>query len=696
MAKDNWRLAVDIGGTFTDVVLLNDLTGEVSVEKTLTTPKAPLEAVRKGIKDLLAATQVQPEDITAPIVHATTLITNALIEGKTGRAVLVTTSGFGDTLLIRDEHRYDMYDLQIEFPEPPIPRHLTFEISERTNANGDAIKEPSDEDIEKLITEIRSVDAEAVAVCLINSYINSANEKVIADRIRESLNIPVCISADIAPQIREYPRMITAACNAATMPLIGPYLDELQNWLKEEGFGGSVLMMLSNGGVVSAQDAAQAPIRLVESGPAAGALAARWFAKGLEEDRLLAFDMGGTTAKATLIDGFEPELTNTFEVARIYRFKKGSGFPVSVPSVDLVEIGAGGGSLAKADQFGLLKVGPESAGAEPGPASYDQGGEVAAVTDADVLLGMLDPNSFLGGDMPLNESKAKEAVSVISEKLDLSEIETAAGIHEVVNQNMSAAARMHGVERGIDLRGITLLAFGGAGPVHACGVAELLESSKVIFPVNASVLSAFGTLVSPVRIDLARSKPMLLNNLDEGIRDSLLEELRIEGRRVLTAAGVSEEAVNFKYGIDARYEGQGNEITVWVSEGESWASDTDTITSMFEDEYRRIYGLAIPDVGIEVVTWRLSASADLLLMEPQKSIKGETEEAVSDEKRPVIFNRGEQPVETSVYKRELLQPGMIFKGPAIVEERETTSVIRPGWDVEVGDNGSLVAVKDSK
>ena len=298
--------------------------------------------------------------------------------------------------------------------------------------------------------------------------------------------------------------------------------------------------------------------------------------------------------------------------------------------------------------------------------------------------------------MPLNELKAKEAVSVISEKLDLSEIETAAGIHEVVNQNMSAAARMHGVERGIDLRGITLLAFGGAGPVHACGVAELLESSKVIFPVNASVLSAFGTLVSPVRIDLARSKPMLLNNLDEGIRDSLLEELRIEGRRVLTAAGVSEEAVNFKYGIDARYEGQGNEITVWVGEGEFWSSDAETITSMFEEEYRRIYGLAIPDVGIEVVTWRLSASADLLLMDPQKSVKGKTEEAISDEKRSVVFNRGEQPVETSVYKRKLLEPGMLFKGPAIVEERETTSVIRPGWNVEVGDNGSLIAVKDSK
>ncbi|SVD09513.1 uncharacterized protein METZ01_LOCUS362367, partial [marine metagenome] len=300
------------------------------------------------------------------------------------------------------------------------------------------------------------------------------------------------------------------ACNAATMPLIGPYLEELQKWLLAEGFGGSVLMMLSNGGVVAAEEAARAPIRLVESGPAAGALAARWFARRLGEERLLAFDMGGTTAKATLVEGFEPESTNTFEVARVYRFKKGSGFPVAVPSLDLVEIGAGGGSLARADQFGLLKVGPESAGADPGPASYGGGGTTPAVTDADIVLGLIDPDSFLGGDMPLEATLAEGALARVASQLGLEPIETAAGVHEVVNQNMSAAARMHGVERGADLRGVTLLAFGGAGPVHACGVAELLESNRVVFPVNASVLSAFGTLVSPVRIDLARSRPMML------------------------------------------------------------------------------------------------------------------------------------------------------------------------------------------
>ena len=450
----DWRLAVDIGGTFTDVVLLDVDSGRVVVDKTLTTPSAPLEGVRAGVSQLLSKAGVAPGEITAPIVHATTLITNALIEGRTGRAGLVTTTGFGDTLLIRDEHRYDMYDLQIEFPDPPIGRDLTFEIAERTSATGAVLAEPSATDLARLSAGLADAAVESVAVCLLNSYVNPANEQAVAEHLRQQLSVPVCISAEISPQIREYPRMITAACNAATMPVIGPYLDELQKWLSAEGFGGAVLMMLSNGGVVSADDAARGPIRLVESGPAAGALAGTWYAQRLGSERLLCFDMGGTTAKACLIEDGEPALTNTFEVARIYRFKKGSGFPVSVPSVDLVEIGAGGGSLARLDRFGLLKVGPESAGADPGPASYGRGGTTVAVTDADVVLGLLDPDAFLGGDMPLDAAAAAAATEKPAAGLGLSLTDTAAGIHEVVNQNMAAAARMHGVEQGVDLRGV--------------------------------------------------------------------------------------------------------------------------------------------------------------------------------------------------------------------------------------------------
>ncbi len=692
--SSDWRLAVDIGGTFTDVVLLDAVSGRVVVDKTLTTPSAPLDGVRTGVTQLLAKAGVRPSDITAPIVHATTLITNALIEGKIGRAGLVTTQGFGDTLLIRDEHRYDMYDLQIEFPAPPIGRDLTFEIDERIAADGQVLVVPSDEALAELTESLRAAKVESVGICLLNSYIDGSNEQRIAEHLRRELGVPVCVSSDVSPQIREYPRMITTACNAATMPIIGPYLDELAKWLSAEGFGGSVLMMLSNGGVVSAEDAAQTPIRLVESGPAAGALAGSWFARRHGVERLLCFDMGGTTAKACLIENAEPDLTNIFEVARVYRFKKGSGFPVSVPSIDLVEIGAGGGSLAWVDQFGLLKVGPESGGAEPGPASYGRGGTSPAVTDADVILGLLDPAGFLGGDMPLDANLASAAADRLGEPIDLDAMEVAAGIHEIVNQNMASAARMHGVEQGVDLRGVSVLAFGGAGPVHACRVGELLESDRVIFPVNASVLSAFGTLVSPVRIDLGRSMPRRLDAVDPGERDALLDSLRVEGRRVLSAAGVPDGAVHFRYGVDARYAGQGNELTIWVGEGDTWPASEAEIVEQFEAEYRRVYGLAIPDVGVEIVTWRLSATSTQTSVEPEPVATGKGIAQPSGN-RAVVFGRSEGPIDTPVYQRTTLPAGAQFSGPAIVEERETTAVIRPGWDVVVAEDGSLIASRNA-
>ncbi|MEO7397900.1 MAG: hydantoinase/oxoprolinase family protein, partial [Ilumatobacteraceae bacterium] len=627
--------------------------------------------------------------------HATTLITNALIEGKIGRAGIVTTSGFGDTLEIRDEHRYDMYDLQIEFPAPPVPRDRVVEIAERTDPQGHVTAIPSPGDLHAITAQLRAADVEAVGVCLINAYANPANERVVAEHLARELNVPICISAEISPQIREYPRMITTACNAATMPVIGPYLEELQKWLSSEGFGGSVLMMLSNGGVVSADDAARTPIRLVESGPAAGALAGSWFARRLGIDRLLCFDMGGTTAKACLIVDGEPELTNTFEIARMYRFKKGSGFPVSVPSINLVEIGAGGGSQARVDELGLLKVGPDSAGADPGPACYGRGGTRAAVTDADLELGLLDASFFLGGDMALDTEATRTALASVAASLGLSAVDTAGGIHELVNQNMAAASRMHAVEMGVDLRGVTMIAFGGAGPVHACGVAELLESPCVIFPVNASVLSAFGTLVTPVRIDLARSMVRPLATVSDTERDTLLDELREEGRRVLAAAGANDARIRMRYGVDARYIGQGNEITIWVGEGEGWRWPVSysQVVEMFERDYRRIYGMTIPDVGIEAVTWRLQAFAEATQVEPQTGVGSGVGEARHS--RPVRFSRGAASVDTPVYRRIDLGVGQVVTGPAIVEERETTAVIRPGWVAEVAPDGSLIAVRAS-
>ena len=690
--KRDWRLAVDIGGTFTDVVALEASSGRIVVDKTLTTPAAPLDAVKAGLAGVLARAGLVPGDITAPIVHATTLVTNALIEGKIGRAALVTTAGFGDTLLIRTEHRYDMYDLQIEFPDPPIARELTFELDERTLATGEVAAAPDKRQLEALAEAIGASGAEAVGVCLLHGYRNPTNERLVAEVLEKRLGLPVCISADVAPQIREYPRMVTTACNAATMPVLGPYLAELSSWLTTEGFGGGVLMMLSNGGVVSAEEAARLPVRLVESGPAAGALAGAWYAERLAIDRLLCFDMGGTTAKSCLVVDREPDLTTEFEVARVYRFKKGSGFPCSVPSVDLVEIGAGGGSLARVDDLGLLKVGPESAGADPGPASYAQGGDIAAVTDADLVLGYLDADYFLGGDMQLDTTAADASLGAIAAALGADVDDTAMGVFEVVNQNMAASARMHAVERGVDLRGVSIIAFGGAGPVHACGVAELLESPRVIFPVNASVLSAFGTLVSPVRIDLARSLVRVLGPDVAAERDAVLEELRAEGRRILTSAGVEQANVRFRYGFDARYHGQGNEVTVWVGEGDGWPIGSDETIEVFNVAYEQIYALRIPDVAVEVVTWRIAAYAAAPPFEAPAVAAGD---AVPNSHRTARFERGGDRIEVPVYRRDELGAGTQLTGPAIVEERETTTVIGPGWTAEVTRDGSIVATRQA-
>lgn len=690
----DWRLAVDIGGTFTDVVLLDAGRAAIFVEKTLTTPDNPLRGVQRGVTSLLARASVDAGAVEAPIVHATTLVTNALIEGKSARAALITTAGFADTMLIRDEHRYDMYDLQIEFPPPPIPRDRTFEIAERTLWDGTVLAAPAEPDLRTLAARLREQAVDAVAVCLINAYANPANERAVAQAM-SSLGVPVCTSSEVAPQIREYPRMATTACNAATMPLVATYLGELQDWLARTGFSGQLMIMLSNGGVVSSDVARRCPVRLVESGPAAGALAGMWHARKLDQPRLLCIDMGGTTAKACIIEDFRALLTPDFEVARVYRFKKGSGVPVMVPSIDLVEIGAGGGSIAQVDDLGLLKVGPQSAGADPGPACYGASGTEPTVTDADVLLGYIDPGHFLGGDMRLDAAAAERAVGKLADALKMPAADAATGIHELVNQNMGAAARMHAIERGADLHGMPIIAFGGAGPVHACGLAEILDSPHVIFPAQASVLSAVGTLVSPVRIDLARTLVRILSDGDDPEREQVIEQLRAEGRRILTSAGVPGTEIGLRYGVDARYHGQGNEITIWLGEGDGWRMIAASTIEEFTREYERVYGMSIPGVPVEVVTWRVSAfAADpaLSMIEPGGEVPAD-DLARAAASRPVRFGRAEPPRETPVYQRPALDPGMRIPGPAVVEERETTIVIRPGWSAQVRPDRSLIATR---
>lgn len=688
----DWRLAIDIGGTFTDSVLLDAASGRVVTDKTLTTPSAPLRGLQQGVERLLERAGVAPTEVDTPVVHATTLVTNALIEGKGARAALLTTRGFADTMLIRNEHRYDMYDLQIEFGEPPIPRQLTFEVTERTTAGGQVLTAPDRAEVVAIGRRLREAGVEAVAICFLHSYANPANERAVAAWLAEYLRVPICCSSEVAPQIREYPRMVTTACNAISMPLVGAYLDHLQAWLQKRRFRGGLLVMLSSGGVAAPDVAARNPIRLVESGPAAGALAGAWYARRLGARRMLCFDMGGTTAKACLVEDFEPALSSDFEVARVYRFKKGSGYPISVPSIDLVEIGAGGGSVARVDALGLLKVGPESAGAEPGPACYARGGQRPTVTDADVVLGYIDPGYFLGGDMRLDFHAAHQAIEDLAGHLNLSVADAAYGIHEVVNQNMAASARMHGIERGVDLRGVTVLAFGGAGPVHACGVAEILEAERIVFPAEASVLSAFGTLVSPVRLDLVRTLVRRLDGVDGRERDRVLAEMRKEALDALQSAGTRLDEVTIRYGVDARYQGQGHEITVWVGEGETWPIDAAGLRQRYEDEYRRVYSLTIPELPIEIVSWRLSAFASapylgLTTPPPGGQVKRKAE-------RSVLFDRECGFEVVPVYERRALPAGAELSGPCIVEQRDTTTVLRPGWRAVVSPDGSLIATRD--
>ena len=473
-----YSLAVDIGGTFTDIVLRH-ASGELTVDKVLTTHDDLLEGFFAGVSNVMNAARIGPRDVDGVVVHATTIVTNALIERKGRTTALLVTEGFRDILHIRNEHRYEMYDPQIEFPEPLVPSELTFGVTERVRSDGTILRAPDAREIEALAETLKAKGVASLAICFLNSYANADNERAVGRQLATLLpDVFLTLSSDVAPQIREYPRASTATVNAYTMPISLPYLRGLSGRLKREGFPNSPLIMLSSGGVVGAETAGRNPARMIESGPAAGALAGCHYAEVLGIQRLMSFDMGGTTAKACLIENGEPLITGLFEVDRRWRFKEGSGLPVTIPSIDMIEIGAGGGSIARVDSLGLLKVGPDSAGSAPGPACYGRGGTSPTVTDADLVLGLLDADNFLGGDMKLDRKAAEAAVGKLGDDLNLSCTQAARGIFRVVTELMAAAVRTHATDRGIDWRGMPLFAFGGAGPVHGCEVAALLQSSR--------------------------------------------------------------------------------------------------------------------------------------------------------------------------------------------------------------------------
>jgi N-methylhydantoinase A len=684
-----YSLAVDIGGTFTDIVL-RAADGRLVVDKTLTTPDDLLEGFFGGVHAVLRKTGLAPRDVEGIVVHATTVVTNALIERKGPRTALLTTAGFRDVLAIRNEHRYEMYDPQIEFQPPLVPRELTFGVKERMLADGTVLLAPRRDDVLAIAAQLRIQDVCSVAICLLNSYANPANERAVAALLREALpDAFLSLSAEVAPQIREYPRASTTAINAFTMPISLPYLRGLAKRLKEEGFTNQPLIMLSSGGTIGAEIAGRNPVRMIESGPAAGALAASHYAEVLGLDRLMSFDMGGTTAKACLIEERRPLVTGLFEADRKYRFKEGSGMPVTIPSIDMIEIGAGGGSIAHTDDLGLLKVGPESAGAKPGPACYGRGGAAPTVTDADLVLGLLDANNFLGGDMKLDVAAAERATTRLGAALGTDLHATARGIYRVVAEAMAAATRAHATDRGVDYRGLALFAFGGAGPVHACEVGALLQSNAVIFPPRASVLSAFGTLVTPVRLDLVRSALGMLDGVDWQRVDAIFEDMASEGRTALAEAGVPRADVRIEFGADLRYFGQQNEVSVRFANDPRADRAVAAIRAVFEEAYKAQYGFNPTHVPVEIVSWRATAHGPQVPFHPAaqpRSAPGKPKGT-----RPVhLWASGQQ---VPVYERAGLGVGQALDGPAIVEERETTIVIPPGWRAEVDRVGCVVAVK---
>ncbi len=684
-----YSLAVDIGGTFTDIVLRSS-DGDLFVDKTLTTHGDLLEGFFKGIHSVLAKAAITAKAVDGVVVHATTLVTNALIERKGLPTALVVTEGFSDVLTIRNEHRYDMYDPQIEFAPPLVPREFTFSLKERVLADGTVVLSPSEADIAELAGAIQASGAKAVAICFLNSFANPANETLAAAGLGRLLNgVFICTSYEVAPQIREYPRASTTVVNAYTMPVSQPYLRRLSERLRNEGFPATALIMLSSGGVVGAETAGRNPVRMIESGPAAGALAACHYAEVLDIDRLISFDMGGTTAKACLIENRTPLITGLFEVDRRYRFKEGSGLPITVPSIDLIEIGAGGGSIAHIDDLGLLKVGPESAGSNPGPACYGRGGEKPAVTDADLVLGLIDAENFLGGDMKLDKAAAEAAIQSLGAPHGLSLIQAARGIYRVVTEAMAAAARTHATDRGVDYRGLPLFAFGGAGPLHACGVAELLQSKSVIVPPQSSVLSAYGTLVTPVRLDLVRSSLVLLDRLEWESLDRILGGLEREGRAALCEAGCDAAEVSIVIGADMRYTGQQHEVTVTFRDDPRQARDKHAIAAMFEQAYRTLYGVNPSHVPVEIVTWRVTARGPAIKFHPAGRIASVP--ATMKGRRIVHAWKDGQAV--PVYERAALAPGQTFQGPAIIEERDTTTAIPPGWVATFDRLGCIVASK---
>jgi N-methylhydantoinase A len=680
------RIGVDIGGTFTDVVL--EVGDRRFTAKTLTTSRAPEEGVLSALHAVISEAGIEPGGVSV-VIHGTTLATNALIERKGAKTALLTTEGFRDVVEIRHENRFEQYDVNIDLPEPLVPRRRRLPIRERVNAQGEILLELDESSINSAIEKLAADGVEAVAVGFLHSFTNPEHERRVGEAVSRALpDVAVTLSSDVSPEMREYERFSTACANAYLQPLIGRYLANLERELQRAGFRCPMLLMTSGGGITSTETAIRFPVRLVESGPAGGAIFAACIARQNGLDEVVSFDMGGTTAKICLIDKAQPQTARVFEVARIYRFLKGSGLPLRIPAIEMVEIGAGGGSIARVDSLGRIIVGPESAGSDPGPVCYGKGGTEPTVTDADVVLGRIDPTTFSGGKMALDVAGAERAASKrIGSPVDLSTEHAALGISEIVDENMANAARVHAIESGKDLRPRTLVAFGGAAPLHAARVAEKLGIHRVLVPANAGVGSAVGLLRAPVAYELVRSRLMRLSSFDPAVANRLYTDMRSEAeaivRRGAPYASLTEQRSAFM-----RYRGQGHEIGVQLPVPEFAAADQPLLTELFEAAYRRLYSRSIPGVEIEILSWVLTLSApsegELAKPLPVKADKPKP----SGKRRVFDPNAGEF-LQVPIFWRPDLKPGMELRGPAVIAEDETSTVVSPLFNARIDRFGYI-------
>ncbi|MGY4167825.1 hydantoinase/oxoprolinase family protein [Bradyrhizobium sp. USDA 4529] len=684
------RIGVDIGGTFTDLVLIDTARAKIFLGKRLTTHADPSRAILRGIERLLQESGCAIEDVS-DIIHGTTLVTNTIIERKGAKIALLTTRGFRDCLELGKEIRHDRHDLFLRRPEPLVARRLRYEISERINAAGEILIELAEADIRAAARQLRDEGIDAVAVCFLHSYANGAHERHAREILTSEMpGIPITLSHEIAPEIREYERGNTACANAYVQPMMNRYLTRLEDKLRQTGFGGALCLMLSGGGLTTVDTAQSRPIHLIESGPAAGATAATYYSRITETADLISFDMGGTTAKMCLIGGGQPERSNQFEAARVSRFQKGSGLLMKIPVIDLIEIGAGGGSIAGIDQMGLLKVGPQSAGSEPGPVCYGRGGSRPTVTDADLILGYLSPNYFLGGEMKLDMAAVQSALHEhVARPLGIDVVEAAIGIRRIVDENMATATRMYIAEKGRDPREYAMLAFGGAGPVHAHSLARLLGLKRLIVPLGAGVMSALGFLVAAPAINLARSYGGRLADLDWQRVDDLMSAMDKEAEQFFARSGISFGSVTLRRSVEMRYQGQGFEIPIELPDGSLRIATREELERRFGVAYDRQFGRSIPGVPVEALTWRLAAIGPA----PDVALRFSMPEAGKAEPlkgaREVYFD-GMGFLKTNVFDRYHLRPGSKFEGPAVVEERESTTVIGPGSAVEVDGHLNLI------